>query len=82
MELEVVASVASHFEAIRYHASQVAEKLADGRLRVRFTVSGVVEMLPWILGWGDCIRVMQPEWLRQKVVDSTKNILAQYGQAE
>ena len=82
VELEVAASVASHFEAICYHASQDVKKLDDGRLRVTFTVSGAIEMLPWILGWGACMRVIQPEWIRQKVVDSAKNVLSQYGQAE
>ena len=78
IELEVMAAVASHFEATCYHASQRVERLADGRLSVKFHVGGAKEMLPWIIGWGAFIKVLQPAWLREQVVGSARSILSQY----
>lgn len=78
IELAVSAAVASHFDAIRYHESQTMEKL-DGESRiVRFRVAGAMEMLPWLLGWGATVRVIEPEWLKQKVLERARGILEQY----
>lgn len=76
--LQVAAHISSHFDTIRYHASQDVQKNSDGSLKVVFTVGGAREMLPWLLGWGDCIKVLEPTWLRDEVVESAKKLLQQY----
>ena len=78
IELKVASNIASHFGTICYHASQKVEKHNDGSLTVRFEVSGALEMIPWILGWGSCVQVMEPAWLKQKVIQSAKDLLQQY----
>ena len=76
--LTVSAAVASHFDATRYHESQTVKILDDGSLRVQFRVAGAVEMIPWLLGWGATVRVIEPAWLRQEVRERAGEILAQY----
>ena len=76
--LEVSSTVASHFDATRYHESQNVKVLDDGSRRVRFQVAGAVEMIPWLLGWGATVRVIEPDWLRQEVRERAREILAQY----
>jgi hypothetical protein len=44
------------------------------------TVTGTVEIAPWILGWGDAVEVIAPRELRKKIADagakmSTRNAL-------
>ena len=78
VELVVSAAVASHFDAICYHESQNVKRLADGSLLVRFQVAGAVEMLPWLLGWGAAVKVQEPLWLRQKLQERARDLLAQY----
>ena len=76
--LAISAAVASHFDATRYHESQTAKILDDGSRRVQFHVAGAVEMIPWLLGWGATVRVLEPAWLRQVVRERAGEILAQY----
>ena len=78
VELHVAAAISSHFDTIRYHASQEVRKNTDGSLKAVFTVGGAREMLPWLLGWGACVKVLEPEWLRDEVVNSAKKLLEQY----
>ena len=78
IELEVASNIASHFGTICYHTSQRVEKNGDGSLRVRFEVSGAQEMIPWLLSWGSCVQVLEPAWLRQRVIQSAKDLLQQY----
>lgn len=44
-----------------WHDTQEFEKLADGRLRMTFTVRSMVEVWPWILSFGDKVEVVRPE---------------------
>ena len=76
--LAISAAVASHFDATRYHESQTVTILDDGSRRVQFHVGGAVEMIPWLLGWGATVRVIEPAWLRQEVRERAGEILAQY----
>ena len=78
VRLHVAASIASHFDSIRYHASQEVQKKPDGSLTVIFTVGGAQEMVPWLLGWGAHVKVLEPEWLRNEVVESARKILQGY----
>ena len=78
IELLVSAAVASHFDAICYHESQTMKNLDDGSRIVQFRVAGAMEMLPWLLGWGATVRVIEPAWLKQKVLERARGILEQY----
>lgn len=44
----------------RWHPSQVFEDLDDGRLRMTFQVASMVEVWPWIRGFGDAVTVVRP----------------------
>lgn len=78
VRLHVSASIASHFDTIRYHSSQVVLKNTDGSLEVKFAVGGVQEMVPWLMGWGAHVKVLEPVWLRNEVVTNAKKLLQQY----
>ncbi len=44
----------------RWHPSQVFEELDDGRMRMTFQVASMVEVWPWIRGFGDAVTVVRP----------------------
>ncbi len=57
----------------RFHPTQTTERLADGRLEVRFTASGWLEMAWHLLSWGDSVEVVAPVGLRDLLADPKRN---------
>ncbi|WP_216641178.1 helix-turn-helix transcriptional regulator [Oceaniglobus roseus] len=57
----------------RFHPTQSSRPLADGRLEVRFTASGWLEMAWHLLSWGDSVEVVSPEGLRRLLADPQRN---------
>jgi len=47
-----------------WHPSQVIEELPDGSCLVAMWVGSILEMTPWIRGWGPDVEVVSPEELR------------------
>ena len=76
--LHVSAPIASHFDTVRYHTSQTVQKNPDGSMEVCFNVGGAQEMVPWLMGWGEHVKVLEPAWLRNEVVGCAKRLLQQY----
>ena len=57
----------------RFHPSQTARRLADGRLEVRFCASGWLEMAWHLYCWGNSVEVVAPEGLRALVQGSQRD---------
>jgi hypothetical protein len=51
----------------RWHPSEKREVLADGEVRLSFTVAGVEEIKRWIYSWLPNVRVIEPESLRNTI---------------
>jgi predicted DNA-binding transcriptional regulator YafY len=54
--------------------------LADGSLRWRAQVSGLLEIRVWVRSWAHEVRVIAPEQLRQDILSDLRAALAQYGE--
>lgn len=78
VRLKVAPGLAHKFRVTRYHESQVTEELPGGGLEVRFEVSGAEEMIPWLLGWGPGLEVLEPAWLREMVAGVLEEMLERY----
>lgn len=61
--------VAQNVSEIKWHKTQENRFLPDGRVELRFHVSGLDEILWWILGYGAEAKVIQPEELQLKIKD-------------
>jgi len=61
-----------------WHPSQTFQKLSDGVLIMTLNVTDTHELLSWILGWGDKIKVLEPKELRMEIINTTKAIQAVY----
>ena len=71
-------SVASRVAETRWHPTQSIARHTDGSLTWRARVSGTLEILPWILGWGADVEVLEPAALRGEVAGIVRGAAARY----
>jgi CRISPR-associated endonuclease/helicase Cas3 len=62
----------------RWHRSQELEDLADGYLLWKGKVAEPREMLNWIRGWGADCEVLEPDILRDAVMDGIEKLMNIY----
>ena len=78
VRLRFDASVAPRVRESVWHRSQKLTDLPDGGVEMELDVAGIVEVRPWILGWGDAVEVLEPAELRQVVADAVTKAAARY----
>ena len=66
------------FKEKEYGKNQVCEDLPDGRPKVTLEMQKNHSTYNFILGCGDLVEVVEPEWLKEKIVEKLKAILAKY----
>jgi predicted DNA-binding transcriptional regulator YafY len=59
-----------------WHPSQKLSDGPKGSVNMTVTVTGTVEITPWILGWGDAVEVIAPKELRKKIADAGAKMAA------
>jgi predicted DNA-binding transcriptional regulator YafY len=59
--------VAFHLDETKLSNDQKYKKLRDGRSQVTATVRVSEELIWWFLGFGDCVEIVAPKKLRDKV---------------
>jgi proteasome accessory factor B len=63
----------------RWHRRQRIEPRRDGALVLTLPVSDARILVPWVLGFGDAVRVLGPAALRREVAAALRAAAAQYG---
>ncbi len=71
--------VVSRVRETHWHPSQEVDEEADGYLIWRARIAEPQEMMPWIRGWGADCEVLEPDDLRQKMVEETDRLAQLYG---
>jgi predicted DNA-binding transcriptional regulator YafY len=71
--------VANNVAEVIWHKTQRLEWLDDGSLDFHVRVSGLSEIVWWILGYGDQAEVVRPAKLRKLVAQRAKNLCKIYG---
>jgi proteasome accessory factor B len=74
--------VARNVAEVMWHKTQDVKFDEDGSLVFRVRVSGLSEIVWWILGYGDQAEVLQPKKLRRLVAQRAKNMAIMYDGAE
>ena len=64
--------VAKRVKETRWHRKQQIEDQVDGSLLWRSRIAEPKEMLPWILGWGNEVEVIEPESLSKEVNEKSR----------
>jgi predicted DNA-binding transcriptional regulator YafY len=70
--------VAKNVAEVIWHKTQQCQFLEDRSLEYRAKVSGLHEIVWWILGYGDQAEVLQPVKLRRMVAQRAENLVALY----
>jgi predicted DNA-binding transcriptional regulator YafY len=78
VRLRFEANVAHRVRESIWHRSQRLTELPDGRVELTVTVAGIVEIRPWILGWGDAVEVLEPPELRASVAGAVRAAAERY----
>jgi predicted DNA-binding transcriptional regulator YafY len=63
-----------------WHPSQIVEKQSDGSAIMTLRVTETVELYSWILKWGEKVEVLEPEELRQDIIETAKAVLEVYSE--
>ena len=79
VEIEFTKEAASLVAETRWHKTQEIRREPDGRAILSFSVDGLDEILWWVLGWSGRAKVIQPEKLREMVVEKLKTAIEMNG---
>jgi hypothetical protein len=60
-----------------WHPTQKITKTERG-VELAMDVSGAVELMSWILGWGDKVEVLEPESLREEIAAEVARVATRY----
>jgi len=60
-----------------WHPSQKLQELADGGLEFGIELSSLIELEPWILSWGEHVRVLQPKSLLRTIRERHRKAASQ-----
>ena len=70
MEIELIFSKNSSKEAKKFifHSSQLVYELPDGRLKIKMTCGGEIEICWHLFRWGGDVEIIKPKRLRNKML--------------
>lgn len=79
VKLKVIGALAHRFRNMIYHHSQnIEEVLDDGSIIVSYKVRGLDEMMTWIVQWGEAMEVLEPAYLRGKLLQMGGKLVSLY----
>ncbi len=75
IKLRFLPMVANNVTEVQWHSTQKVRRNSDGSATIEFRVDGLREITWWILGYGDQVQVLAPKALRNKVLETAKNMI-------
>ncbi|MEN6350958.1 MAG: WYL domain-containing protein [Syntrophomonas sp.] len=79
VKLRFSPQVARRVMNLNYHPSQqLVERGKDGSVTLQFEVCGLRELRSWVLQWGDMVEVLEPAYLRDKILKDVRAIARKY----
>ena len=78
ISLQVIKGIAERFRLVSFHDSQRVKMLENGEAMVSFQVTGAGEMIPWLMSWGAAVKVIEPQWLKEKLLQSMLDAVDSY----
>ncbi len=76
--LEFDARTAHEVRKTKVHASQKIATSPDGRIRLSLALTDTSELKRWLLGFGDAVRVIEPEELATEIASMLRRAAARY----
>jgi predicted DNA-binding transcriptional regulator YafY len=78
VEVEFQGWAAEYVAERTWSPDQKISKVADDKIRLTFSSSSEVELIAWILSFGEEARVIQPAWVAEEIRDKIKRIQGLY----
>lgn len=78
VRLKIVKGIAGRFKMVSYHDSQQFKAMPEGEAEVTFKVTGAGEMIPWLMSWGAAVQVIEPQWLKEQLLQSMQEAAGAY----
>lgn len=75
VKLRFLPKVANNVTEVQWHSTQEVTRNSDGSATVEFRVDGLGEISWWILGYGDQVQVIAPKVLRERILETAKNMI-------
>jgi len=75
VKLRFLPKVADNVTEVQWHSTQKVTHHRDGSATVEFRVDGLGEISWWILGYGDQVQVLAPKVLRNRILETAKNMI-------
>ncbi|MGI6450483.1 MAG: helix-turn-helix transcriptional regulator [Desulfitobacteriia bacterium] len=71
--------VAYRLRKIKYHSSQeIIEEAEDGSVVVKYCITGIIEFIGWLLQWRGSAKVLEPDTLREEMINAVKELTEIY----
>jgi len=77
--LKAVFAESEKYRLVEEYGVECFEEMADGRLLFARDFSSYTNMLEWISGFGNRVKVLEPEQLKEDLIRQAQDILRQYG---
>jgi proteasome accessory factor B len=77
VKLKFLAEAAYNVAEVQWHSTQQVTFNKDGSAIVEFRVDGLDEMVSWILSFGDKVKIISPDVLRQRIVEMARHTAEQ-----
>jgi predicted DNA-binding transcriptional regulator YafY len=61
-----------------FHPSQIIEQERDGSIIVTLKIRNTIDFRAWVMGWGDDVEVLEPESLRNQIINYHRSSLGTY----
>jgi len=75
IKLRFLPKVAHNVTEVLWHDTQLHQFQDDGSVIIEFRIDGINEISWWILGYGDQVQVLSPKVLKEKIVQTAKNMI-------
>jgi predicted DNA-binding transcriptional regulator YafY len=78
VEVEFSGWAALHVAERTWSEDQKITQLDDHTIRLTFSCSSDIEIIPWVLSFGGAVKVIQPDWLKKEILDQVNKTAALY----
>lgn len=79
VRLRFSSRVARRLKETVWHPSQRTTDLPDGSVEWQAEIGDVLEILPWVRGWGADVEVLEPREFRETLMGEARALAQQYG---
>jgi predicted DNA-binding transcriptional regulator YafY len=78
VEIEFQGWAADYVAERTWSPDQKITKIGDDKIRINFSASSEVELIAWILSFGEEAKVIQPEWLEAEIINKVERTALSY----